>query len=725
MSLFKFKISAFQKVILSLVLGVIFGLFIGEWAGNLEIVGKAYVGLLQMTVLPYVMVSVMIGIGRLNMQMAARIGLLGGGLVLFLWLTTMVSNLLLPLGYPNWQDSGFFSASQVAAHPDFDFLKLYIPSNIFYSLSSTIVPAIVLFSLLFGVALVQVEKKDTLLEVLDNIASTLMKMASFVAKTAPYGMFAISASAAGTIDFADLSKLQVFIWCYLVLWFLLAFIALPLFIQFATPFSYRQLFKVSGEAMVTAFATGTVLVVLPMIAERCKELLKENNDLNEDTESVINVMVPTAYSFPSVGTLMGLGFILFSGWYIGTPLSISQYPSYILLGTLSAFGSMNVAIPFMLDFFDLPADHFQLYLLGSVITARFATAMAVLHGFAVSLMVASAIVHKLNWKRLFIALGIYFTIAITAMKLFGFFLTDSIPYEYVKKDKFESMQLMSTPVKTTYLKQLKPLMADELKQDRIELIQKRGVLRVGYYPDTLPFTYINKKSEVVGFDMDLMQKMAADLEVRLEVYRVAKHSLHDALQNGSLDIAVGGIAITPTRATKYTFSMPYTYHYASLVVPDNRRDEFFNLNDINKVEGLKLAYPDSREYHDPLNKLFPEAKLLPIESPRVFFSQKDHEYDALIFTAESSAAWCLLYPEYSVAIPKGLNIRVPVAFGLATDQQKWKNFVDTWINLTKDSDFFEKSYAYWIYGTENHVKTKRWSIWDNVIHTPSIQTEKE
>jgi CRISPR/Cas system CMR subunit Cmr6 (Cas7 group RAMP superfamily) len=57
--------SAFTRVILGLVLGVFTGLFFGELAGNPEIFGEAYIRLLQMTVLPYIMVSLIGGLDRL------------------------------------------------------------------------------------------------------------------------------------------------------------------------------------------------------------------------------------------------------------------------------------------------------------------------------------------------------------------------------------------------------------------------------------------------------------------------------------------------------------------------------------------------------------------------------------------------------------------------------------------------------------------------------------
>jgi len=211
---------------------------------------------------------------------------------------------------------------------------------------------------------------------------------------------------------------------------MLAFWVLPALVAWATPFSFREVLRESQVAMVTAFATGTVLVVLPMIAESCKKLLEEHSLDSAEGRTTIDVLTPTAYSFPSVGTLLGLGFVLFAAWYVGTPLSVSQYPSYTLLGAFTAFGSMAVAIPFMLDFFSLSADLFQLYFLGSVVTARFATAMVAMHGVVVCLLTVTAVMGKLRLKALLRRVGI--GVAGTATVLFGLglLLARAIPYAY-------------------------------------------------------------------------------------------------------------------------------------------------------------------------------------------------------------------------------------------------------------------------------------------------------
>ena len=390
------SISPFQRVIASLVIGIVFGLLVGEPAGKLEIGGNAYIKLLQMTVLPYILFSLIGGLGRLDMAMARRIGVAGAGLILFLWGTTMVALLLMPLSYPNWSSAAFFSSSLVSKPAVFDPLALYIPANIFDVLATTTVPAVVVFSIGMGIALIGVRDKDALLQSMQNVSDALMKMASFVAKLAPLGIFALSATAAGTLDIQSLTRLQIYLWVYTAAWTVLTFFTLPMFISWATPFGYREVMKDARTAMVTAFAAGTVLVVLPMIVERSKALLEKHHLKTDEACTAIDVLVPTAYSFPSVGTLLGIGFILFSGWFVGSPLEVGQYPVFVVTGAVTAFGTMAVALPFMLDFFHLPSDLFQLYLLGSVVTGRLATVLATMHAVVISLLGACAMLGQIG-----------------------------------------------------------------------------------------------------------------------------------------------------------------------------------------------------------------------------------------------------------------------------------------------------------------------------------------
>ena len=63
------------KVLVGMALGIATGLFVGEPAGYLGIVGQAFVQLLQMTVLPYVMVSLITALGRLSYRQAGQLSI--------------------------------------------------------------------------------------------------------------------------------------------------------------------------------------------------------------------------------------------------------------------------------------------------------------------------------------------------------------------------------------------------------------------------------------------------------------------------------------------------------------------------------------------------------------------------------------------------------------------------------------------------------------------------
>ena len=72
--------------------------------------------------------------------------------------------LLFPLMFPPNQNASFFSTTLLEEREPFDFLSLYIPTNPFYSLANNVVPAVVLFSIVVGVALIGVPNKAPLLD---------------------------------------------------------------------------------------------------------------------------------------------------------------------------------------------------------------------------------------------------------------------------------------------------------------------------------------------------------------------------------------------------------------------------------------------------------------------------------------------------------------------------------------------------------------------------------
>ena len=712
----RFRLSDFTKVVLGLVLGVIAGIVVGEPAGQLTILGQAYIKLLQMTVLPYILVSLVGGLGGLDRSMARRIGAWGGGLILFIWAVTMATVCLLPLAYPDWTSASFFSTSLISEAAPFDPLRLYVPSNPFYSLSNTIVPAVVVFAIALGVAMIPVQGKDGLLRGLNAVGKGLMNIASAVAKLAPYGIFVISAAAAGTLHLEELGRLQVFLWAYVAAWMVLTFVTLPAIVAWATPLSFRQVLKVARTPMLTAFAVGTVLVVLPMIVEKCQELIREQGLESDEGDTAINVLAPTAYSFPSAGTLLGLGFILFAAWFTGSPLSPGQYVSFSLVGALSAFGTMAVALPFMLDFFRLPADLFQLYLLASVFTLRFSTGLAAMHGVAICLLGATAIIGKLNRRRALEAAAVSLVVAGVALAALGATLKRAIPMEYEGYRTFVAMELVGERVATREVEQPAPLAAAERARSRLDVVRDRGSLRVGYLRDQLPMAFRNDAGHVVGLDVDIMNELAHDLGVSLELTVLEREDVVEWVTSGRIDILAGGVAITPKRAALLGLTEPYVQASLSLVVPDFQRRRFASAEALREEPELTLAVPPSGYFEDIVQGMFPGARIIPAPSPRPYLRGEMPEADALVFGAESGSAWTMVYPDYTVVVPEGIDFRTPVAFAIPKGDADMKAFLDAWLALKKGNGIIERFYDHWILGEDAVVREPRWSVIKDVLH---------
>src|SRR5262249_11184700 len=173
-----------------------------------------FVKLLQMTVLPYITVSIIGSLGSLEHARARQLGLRVGSVIVGLWAVALAFAFLIPLTFPSVQNASFFSTTLVERRPAFDFVDLYIPSNPFYSVANNIVPAVVLFSVLVGIALMAVERKEIVLDFLRVAAAAIARATRLVTSLTPYGLFAIAATAAGTMDVEQLSRLQIYLVSY-------------------------------------------------------------------------------------------------------------------------------------------------------------------------------------------------------------------------------------------------------------------------------------------------------------------------------------------------------------------------------------------------------------------------------------------------------------------------------------------------------------------------------
>ncbi len=262
-----------RKILVGLAAGVATGLVLGELVAPLQVVADGFVRLLQMTVLPYVTISIIVSLGSLNMQQARLLGLRGGLVVLGLWAIAFAVTWLMPLTWPDTETASFFSTTLVERRPPFDFVALYIPANPFNALANNVVPAVVLFSVVVGVALIGVEPKATLLEVLRTAATMIARATRVVVGLTPYGLFAIAAVAAGTLTIEEMQRIQIYLVTYCAMSTIVALWILPGLIAALTGLRIRDLFGRLRDSLIVAFVAGDLFIVLPGLIEGCKELL--------------------------------------------------------------------------------------------------------------------------------------------------------------------------------------------------------------------------------------------------------------------------------------------------------------------------------------------------------------------------------------------------------------------------------------------------------------------
>ena len=218
------NLSLSSKVLLGVFTGIFVGLFFGEDVAWMSIPGDIFIGLLQMTVLPYIMFTLIVNIGRLTLDTGKRLirfGLIFLGLLLSIGLIYLV---ILPLSFPIREGGNFYSADFIQPVQAFDFVKLYIPANVFESLSSNVVPAVVLFSIFIGLGVMKIPGKEALLKPMEILTDGLNQVNKMIIKITPIGVFFIAAGVVSSLSWSDLSRLQGYLLVYLLAVILMTFV---------------------------------------------------------------------------------------------------------------------------------------------------------------------------------------------------------------------------------------------------------------------------------------------------------------------------------------------------------------------------------------------------------------------------------------------------------------------------------------------------------------------
>jgi len=706
------------RILIGLALGILAGVFFGEPIAVLQPVADVYIRLMQMTVLPYLVLTLIVGLGQLDGAEARRLALRGGLLfLLFVALAVAVIGLM-PLAFPHVENAAFFSHALVEPRQPLALTEIYVPANPFNALANSIVPGVVLFSAALGIALIGVDGKATLLSNLRILERAVVRVTHFVISLTPIGVFAIAAVAAGTMEPATFVRLEVYLLTLGVAAALLSFVVFPLIVSAVTPFRFREVLAATGEAMLTAFIANSVFIVLPMLVERASALLNRHGLGSARADSTINVIIPVAFTFPNAGRLLTLLFVPYVAWLAGDPLAEGSYGTLFGAGVLAYFAKAQVALPFLMDLLGVPHDYFQLYIPASIVTGKFDSMAAAMSLFALALVSAAAVTGFLRWDaRRLIGHGLI-AVIIVAVALVGTrtLLASSIDTLYRKDRLLTGMHLTRSPVAVIVRDSTRAPAGDPTLG--LERIRQRGTLRVGFVRDQLPFAFYNLRGDLVGMDVELAGLLARDLGVpSVEFIAARRQDLTDLLERGVVDVVMT-VPYLAELLPRLRYAAPSFEGVIGLVTRDERRHDFASIDDLRRAGRLTIGIAaDNLGYEERVRELLPgsEVRFVSLESPQDFFLGRRPEIDAMAMLAEVGSAWSLLYPQYSVTVPQPNPLKVPAGIATRKDDRELAEFIDRWLVLQRSSGAIQQAYNYWVMGQGTEQRRPRWSILRNVL----------
>ena len=250
---------------------------------------------------------------------------------------------------------------------------------------------------------------------------------------------------------------------------------------------------------------------------------------------------------------------------------------------------------------------------------------------------------------------------------------------------------------------------------RLETIVERGVMRICYNENDVPFSYFNHGGDLVGLDIELFHILAHDMKVTLEMVPSSWKTVVRQLNNGECDIGTTQ-AMTPEAALNGAFTSPVMDRTAAFLVKDYKRADFSTSEALHQLKAPTLGAVNEPYVVESLQNWLPHAILHDVNTAKEFIEEYGDKLDAYVTTVEKAGAWSLLHPEYSVVIPVPDVIKFPAAFPIPHGEESLEDFMSIWISMKEKDRTIQKAYDYWVLGKQFEKKQPRWSIIRDVLH---------
>ena len=130
---------------------------------------------------------------------------------------------------------------------------------------------------------------------------------------------------------------------------------------------------------------------------------------------------------------------------------------------------------------------------------------------------------------------------------------------------------------------------------------------------------------------------------------------------------------------------------------------------------IRIGVQSLPYYISIVRGLLPEAQLEVIAETKELIDP-EAPYDAYVLPAERGSVLTMLNPRFTVAIPEGATVKMPLAYSIAGNDPNWVQYINSWIELKKRDGFIHTLYEHWILGKNATHKEPRWSVIRDVLY---------
>jgi proton glutamate symport protein len=337
-----YKRSLTTWIFIAMLAGAAIGHDWPQVAVNLRVVGLIFLRLIKTIVAPLLFSTLVSGIaGHSNLKKVGRMGL--KAIIYFEVVTTLA--LVIGLVAINVSKAGVgakvppasVEALQVQKLSPTDTILHVVPENLAKSVAEGQVLQVVVFSILFGIALAMVreERRRPLLAFTESLAETMFKFTNLVMYFAPFGVgaaVAYTVGSTGTGILLNLAKLLATL--YVALLAFVFGVLLPIAIAVRVPL--RKFIVAVAEPVSIAFGTASSEAALPRAMEAMEGI--------GVPREVVAFVMPTGYSFNLDGSTLYLSLAsIFVAQAAGVHLSIGQQLLMMLTLMLTSKGVAGVS----------------------------------------------------------------------------------------------------------------------------------------------------------------------------------------------------------------------------------------------------------------------------------------------------------------------------------------------------------------------------------------------